>query len=119
MQEYLRKAIGDAIRYQCRKMMPRPEDAQDLTQEILLAVYQNIGKLEEPKAFWSWLNRITVTRCMNALTRTHVDLQFAEDEDGHSVLDELEETDEQSIPDRGIRKDLTHTLTHTTKSASG
>ena len=39
---------------------------------------------------------------MNALTRTHVDLQFAEDEDGHSVLDELEETDEQSIPDKAI-----------------
>lgn len=100
--EQLLEAAHTPVSYQCRKMMPRPEDAQDLTQEILLAVYQNIGKLEEPKAFWSWLNRITVTRCMNALTRTHVDLQFAEDEDGHSVLDELEETDEQSIPDKAI-----------------
>ena len=100
--EQLLEAAHTPVSYQCRKMMSRPEDAQDLTQEILLAVYQNIGKLEEPKAFWSWLNRITATRCMNALTRTHVDLQFAEDEEGHSILDDLEETDEQSIPDKAI-----------------
>lgn len=100
--EQLLEAAHTPVSYQCRKMMSRPEDAQDLTQEILLAVYQNIGKLEEPKAFWSWLNRITATRCMNALTRTRVDLQFAEDEDGHSILDDLEETDEQSIPDKAI-----------------
>ena len=100
--EQLLEAAHTPVSYQCRKMTPRPEDAQDLTQEILLAVYQNIGKLDEPKAFWSWLNRITVTRCMNALTRTHVDLQFAEDEDGHSILDDLEELDEHSIPDKAI-----------------
>ena len=100
--EQLLETAHTSVSYQCRKMMSHPEDAQDLTQEILLAVYQNIGKLEEPKAFWSWLNRITATRCMNALTRTHVDLQFAEDEEGHSILDDLEETDEQSIPDKAI-----------------
>ena len=100
--EQLLEAAHISVSYQCRKMMSNPEDAQDLTQEILLAVYQNIGKLEEPKAFWRWLNRITATRCMNALTRTHVDLQFAEDEDGQSILDNLEEMDEQSIPDKAI-----------------
>lgn len=100
--EQLLEAAHTPVSYQCRKMMSRLEDAQDLTQEILLAVYQNIGKLEEPKAFWRWLNRITAMRCMNALTRTHVDLQFAEDEDGQSILDNLEEMDEQSIPDKAI-----------------
>ena len=100
--EQLLEAAHISVSYQCRKMMSNPEDAQDLTQEILRAVYQNIGKLEEPKAFWRWLNRITATRCMNALTRTHVDLQFAEDEDGQSILDNLEEMDEQSIPDKAI-----------------
>lgn len=100
--EQLLEAAHTSVSYQCRKMMSHPEDAQDLTQEILLVVYQNIGKLEEPKAFWSWLNRITTTRCMNALTRTHVDLQFAEDEEGHSILDELEEMDEQLIPNKAI-----------------
>lgn len=100
--EQLLEAAHTSVSYQCRKMMPRPEDAQDLTQEVLLAVYQNIGTLKEQKAFWSWLNRITVTRCMNALNRTHVDLQFAEDEDGNSILDNLEELDEHLVPDKAI-----------------
>lgn len=91
-----------SVSYQCRKMMRRQEDAEDLTQEVLLAVYRKIDTLKEAKAFWSWLNRITATHCMNALSRNHVDLQFAEDEDGHSVVDNLEEIDEHSIPDKAL-----------------
>ena len=76
-----------SVSYQCRKMLPNVQDAEDLTQEILLTVYQKLHTLQEPAAFWGWLSRITATRCMNAISRTHVDLQFAEDEDGNSVLD--------------------------------
>ena len=100
--EKLLEVAHTSVSYQCRKMMPRQEDAEDLTQEVLLAVYQKIDTLKEPKAFWSWLNRITATHCMNALSRNHVDLQFAEDEDGHSVVDDLEVLDEHSIPDKAL-----------------
>ena len=100
--EELLEAAHTSVSYQCRKMMPRLEDAEDLTQEVLLAVYQKIDMLKEPKAFWSWLNRITATHCMNALSRNHVDLQFAEDEDGHSVVDDLEVLDEHLIPDKAL-----------------
>ena len=100
--EKLLEAAHTSVSYQCRKMMQRQEDAEDLTQEVLLAVYQKIDTLKEAKAFWSWLNRITATHCMNALSRNHVDLQFAEDEDGHSVVDDLEVLDEHSIPDKAL-----------------
>lgn len=100
--EKLLEAAHTSVSYQCRKMMPRQEDAEDLTQEVLLAVYQKIDTLKEAKAFWSWLHRITATHCMNALSRNHVDLQFAEDEDGHSVVDDLEALDEHSIPDKAL-----------------
>ena len=100
--EKLLEVAHTSVSYQCRKMMPRQEDAEDLTQEVLLAVYQKIDTLKEAKAFWSWLNRITATHCMNALSRNHVDLQFAEDEDGHSVVDDLEVLDEHSIPDKAL-----------------
>lgn len=91
-----------SVSYQCRKMLPNVQDAEDLTQEILLTVYQKLHTLQEPAAFWGWLSRITATRCMNAISRTHVDLQFAEDEDGNSVLDSLETLDERQIPDKAI-----------------
>lgn len=100
--EKLLEVAHTSVSYQCRKMMPRQEDAEDLTQEVLLAVYQKIDTLKEAKAFWSWLHRITATHCMNALSRNHVDLQFAEDEDGHSVVDDLEVLDEHSIPDKAL-----------------
>ena len=100
--EKLLEVAHTSVSYQCRKMMPRQEDAEDLTQEVLLAVYQKIDTLKEPKAFWGWLNRIAATHCMNALSRNHIDLQFAEDKDGHSVVDDLEELDEHSIPDKAL-----------------
>ena len=33
-----------SVSYQCRKMMPRQEDAEDLTQEVLLAVYKKLTR---------------------------------------------------------------------------
>lgn len=101
MEELLCRA-HTPVSYQCRKMLRDPRDAEDMTQEILLVVYGRLDKLKEPAAFWGWINTITVTRCINALKRGKVDLQFSEDEDGHSVLDDLEELDEQQVPDKAL-----------------
>lgn len=101
MEELLRRA-HTPVSYQCRKMLRDPRDAEDVTQEILLVVYKRLDKLKEPATFCGWINTITVTRCINALKRSKVDLQFSEDEDGHSVLDDLEELDEQQVPDKAL-----------------
>ena len=89
-----------SVSYQCRKMIKNEQDAEDMTQEILVTVYQKLDTLKEPAAFYQWLKRITATRCINTVTRTHVELQFAEDEEGHSILDTLEEMDERKVPDK-------------------
>lgn len=101
MEEILR-AAHTPVSYQCRKLLRDPQNAEDMTQEVLLVVYTKLGTLKTPEAFWGWLNRTTVNRCLNAMNRNHVELQFAEDEDGHSVLDNLEEMDEQQVPDRAL-----------------
>ena len=90
------------VSYQCRKFMSSPEDAEDMTQEVLLAVYQKLDTLADPAAFNGWVKRITATRCMNAVSRTHVDLQFAEDEEGNSFLDTIEELDQQKVPEAAL-----------------
>lgn len=41
--------------YLCRKMLPNEEDARDATQEILLTIYQKLGTLKAPEAFWGWV----------------------------------------------------------------
>lgn len=91
-----------AVSYQCRKFMNTPEDAEDMTQEVLLVIYQKLDSLADPAAFNGWVKRIAATRCMNAVSRTHVELQFAEDEDGNSFLDTIEELDKQKIPDAAM-----------------
>lgn len=100
--ERLLVSAHTSVSYQCRKFMKTPEDAEDLTQEVLLVIYQKLDTLTEPAAFHGWVKRIAATRCMNALSRTHVDLQFAEDEEGNSVLDSVEELDAQKIPDAAM-----------------
>ena len=100
--EKLLEYAHTSVSYQCRKMLKNKQDAEDLTQEVLVTIYTKLDTLQEPAAFNKWANRITATRCMNALSRVHVEYQFAEDEDGHSVLDNLEDLDEQVIPDKVI-----------------
>lgn len=101
MNELIRKA-HTSVSYQCRKLLKNAQDAEDVTQEVMLTVYTKLGSLQEPAAFWGWLSRITANRCMNALSRTHVDLQILEDEDGHSMLDDIENLDKQLVPDEAI-----------------
>lgn len=91
-----------AVSYQCRKFINNPEDAEDMTQEVLLVIYQKLDTLADPAAFNGWAKRIAATRCMNAVSRTHVELQFAEDEDGNSFIDTIEELDNQKIPDAAM-----------------
>lgn len=100
--EQLLKMAYTTVSYQCRKFMNSPEDAEDMTQEVLTVIYQKLDTLADPAAFNGWVKRIAATRCMNAISRTHVELQFAEDEEGNSVLDTIEETDIQKVPEAAL-----------------
>ena len=100
--EKLLQYAHTSVSYQCRKMLSNEQDAEDMTQEVLVTIYTKLDTLQEPAAFHKWVNQITSSRCINALNRTHVEYQFAEDEEGHSILDTLEELDEQVIPDKAI-----------------
>lgn len=45
------------------------QDAEDLAQEALLKAYLHLGGLANPAALGSWLRRLTVNACLDALTR--------------------------------------------------
>lgn len=100
MEEVLRTA-HTSVSYQCRKLLRDPRNAEDVTQEVLLTVYTKLGSLKSPAAFWGWLNTTTANRCMDVLRRGNVEFPFAEDEGSYS-LDDLEELDEQRVPDKSL-----------------
>ncbi len=109
--EELVYAAHTNVSYQCRKLMRNPQDAEDMTQEALLNVSQKLDTLDDPEKFFGWATRIASNLCINALKRGHKELQFAEDEDGNSYMDELEDTDRGSIPEAALEdKELTRTI---------
>lgn len=98
-QETLVLDIQDRVYYHCKKMMKNESDAQDAAQDVLIAVLTSLDKLKEPAAFYGWVNGITANRCKHLLTRGKREWQIPEDEDGGSMLDDLENLDQQAVPE--------------------
>ena len=109
MNRLLQMAYKNVL-FQCRRIMHHPEDAEDMAQEVLLKIYETLGTLREPERFISWANAIATRRCINERTRNPKDLQFLEDEEGNSVLDELEELDQQYMPEAALDNDETRRM---------
>ena len=49
--------------------MQHTEDAEDVTQEVFVSVYQNIGKFRGDAKLSTWIYRIAVTKSLEALRR--------------------------------------------------
>ena len=52
-----------AVYAYCLNQVPSEEDAKDVTQEVLLKAYLNLGQLKTPHAFRSWLYTIASNEC--------------------------------------------------------
>ena len=109
-QEALFRAARDRVYYHCKKMFRREEDAEDAAQDVLLAMLANLKKLREPAAFWGWVNGITANRCRHLLSAPRREWQIPEDEEGSSMLDSLENLDEQLIPDKALDNEETRRM---------
>lgn len=51
----------------CYQFLHDTEDARDVTQEIFIKVYHHLGRFKPDAQFATWLYRITVNSCLNAL----------------------------------------------------
>ena len=60
--------------------------AGDLTQDVFIRVFRELGKFRGESAFWTWLHRVAVTTCLNGLRKVRrlrtreVTLELAEGE---------------------------------------
>lgn len=62
--KYQERVYSTALR-----MMNNQDDAMDLTQDIFLKAYQNIGKFRFTSAFSTWLYRLAVNLCIDELRK--------------------------------------------------
>ncbi len=51
------------------RMMQNEEDAKDISQEIFIKVYRSLSKFDESAVFSTWLYRIAVNTCIDALRK--------------------------------------------------
>lgn len=101
-QEKLVEETQNRVYYHCKKMLKNEDDALDATQDVLIVMLTSMDKLREPAAFWGWVNGITANRCKHLLTQGTREWQIPEDEEGNSLLDDIEDMDEQAVPDKAI-----------------
>ena len=109
-QDALIRAAQNRVYYHCKKMLKKEEDALDATQDVLLTMLTGLDKLREPAAFWGWVNGITANRCRHLLSAPHKEWQLPEDEEGGSILDSLENLDEQLVPDKALDNEETRRM---------
>jgi RNA polymerase sigma-70 factor (ECF subfamily) len=51
------------------RMLGRPEDARDASQDAFVSCYRNLSKFRGDAAFSTWLHRIAVNACYDVLRR--------------------------------------------------
>ncbi|HUG87622.1 MAG TPA: sigma-70 family RNA polymerase sigma factor, partial [Actinomycetota bacterium] len=75
MERHQRRVYNIAYR-----MLGRPEDAADATQDVFLTCLRKLSGYRGHSAFTTWLHRVTVNVCHDALRRRSRE-QPARDED--------------------------------------
>lgn len=83
---------------------------RDATQDVLIVMITSLDKLKEPAAFWGWVNGITANRCRHLLSSHHKEWQIPEDEEGNSMLDSMENLDEQLVPEKALDNEETRRM---------
>lgn len=97
-----------ALQYQKRiynialRMLDNPEDAADMTQEVLIKMYRALPKFRGDSAFSTWVYRITVNTCRDMLRRNYKHkenllLDFGESDDKDDNRREI--ADYSAIPE--------------------
>lgn len=75
----------------CRRMMGDDEEAQDLLQESFIDAFQKLPSLRDTSFFSSWIKRIVINHCINAIRKKRLLTTVLEDE-----FDQMEEVEDFS-----------------------
>lgn len=106
----LYNAFHQDLYYHISKTVNDPALAEDLLQDTFIEIFQTIDQLNEPAAFVTWSKQIAYHRC-TAYFRKRREILADEDEDGHSMFDDIEEDRAEFIPDEALDKeDLKQTI---------
>lgn len=101
-QGALYESMYKRVYYLCLRLLRSPEDAQDAAQDAFIAAFAALPGLENPNAFEGWLFQIAANKSRNLLRKNGRLAELPEDEDGHTLLDELPDEKEGLIPESAV-----------------
>lgn len=97
-------AFYNDVYYFALKTLKDGDLACDITQETFIEIINTIGSLKEPAAFVTWMKQITYHQCTRHFKKKK-DVLVDEDEDGHSVFDNIKEDRSEFIPDEALNQE--------------
>lgn len=97
------------------RMMNHSEDAKDISQEVFLKAYRNIGNFDERSQFSTWIYRITANTCIDEMRKRKGRQSFSleeelESEEGsmqRQVADAGETPEESMLREEAEKRDFT------------
>jgi len=69
LQEDLYHRFADKIYFKCFNIVKSKEIAKDLTHDIIIKIFFNLGKYSGKSEFYSWVAAITYNHCINWLNK--------------------------------------------------
>jgi len=107
--EALIKAYEKLIYNASYSMLANPQDAEDISQEVIIKVYNNLHGCKSPAAFKSWLFRIVNNTCIDEIRKrkgkTTLSLDY-EPEDSNGRMENPALMDETTPESEFLRKDM-------------
>jgi len=74
------------IYWHARRMTGNHFDADDVLQEVLIVLYNKLSGFKFNSSLYTWIYRITTTRCINFINRKKLRQFFSIDDDGFQEL---------------------------------
>jgi len=68
----LAKKYFDRIYWHARRMLGNHIDADEITQEVLITMYNKLKSFNKKSSLYTWIYTITSTRCLNAIRKRTV-----------------------------------------------
>lgn len=96
--EQLYAVTWETIYFLAYKMMGNEKDAEDVSQEIYLKMYDRIDQLKVPEAFNRWMNRMVMNTCTNALEKSKKPVVYVESDVSEQSDLDIEELNKEFLP---------------------
>lgn len=68
-QQELYLDSSKSVYYLALKILRNKDDAEDMTQDVFVTVFEKLPELKQPAAYYKWLNQITANKCMSFLRK--------------------------------------------------